>query len=51
MYTALESSSTFELCTRLEAGQVATDRNLITVRFTVTPETANSKCLTSWISK
>lgn len=51
MYTALESFSTFELCTRLEAGQVAADRNVITVRFTVTPETAISEPFTAWISK
>ena len=50
MYTALESSSTFELCTRLEAGQVAAD-NIITVRFTVMPETANSELFIAWISK
>ena len=51
MYTAPESSSTFELCTLLEAGQVAPDRNPITVGFTVTPDTANSESFTAWISK
>ena len=50
MYIALESYSTFELCTRLEAGQVAVDRNVITVRFIVTPETATSEPFTTWIS-
>ena len=46
-YTALEGSSTVELCTRLEAGQVAPDRTPITVSLTVTPDTANSETVTA----
>ena len=41
MYAALETSIEFDLCTRLEDGQIAADRNPITVTFTVIPETAN----------
>lgn len=40
LYTTQENSSTFNLCTRLENGQVADGVQAITVAFTVTTETA-----------
>ena len=40
LYTAFESTTSFDLCTRLEEGQIAVGVEPIMVGFTVMSETA-----------